>query len=108
MKNWFYLPSYNVRLRVGLTDYEGLIFHATRRGQQGAVPWGIPYQADHRQRVGPARIEVKGNPWMKQKPSQDRGREPEVRQGAFGIRPIKGQTRRESGVQEWETSPSRR
>lgn len=40
--------------------------------------------------------------------SQDRGREPEVRWGAIGIRPIKGQTRRESGVQGWETSPTRR
>lgn len=54
---------------------------------------------------GPARIESAGNPWMKQKPSQDRGREPEVRQGAFGIRPIKGQTRRESGVQGWGDAP---
>lgn len=42
----------------------------TRRGQQGAVPWGIPYQACHRQRAGPARIEVKGNPWMKQEPAK--------------------------------------
>lgn len=102
MRNWYYLLSENIRLfkagtdrrvRFPVTSYSAQL-PLTRRGQQGAVWVGhfLDLVCQEEEGGGPARTEVKGNPWMKQELSQDQGQRAG---GKVGSHLIKGQTKSE-------------